>query len=62
MCSYLSQFGGVVYRSKNFVSQNQLISFYNAFAKSGIGFGLLEYGNKSKNILNEIFDVSKKTK
>ena len=53
---------GVAYSARNFVTKNQLLTFYNAYMTSTIEYGLLIYGNIYKTHLDEIFKMQKKNK
>ena len=56
----LEKFLVVAYRARNFLTKNQMITFYNAYLKPKIGNGLLIYGNTYNTHLNEIYKTQKK--
>lgn len=56
----LNQFCGVTYRARYFFSRRQLLRFYTAFINSRILYGILIYGNTTKNFLSEILKAQKR--
>ena len=56
----LNKFCGLMYRVRHFYPRRCLLMFYDSFAKSVITYGLLVYGNTSKQNLEKIDRVQRK--
>ena len=56
----LNKFCGLMYRVRHFYPRRCLLMFYDSFAKSVIIYGLLVYGNTSKQNLEKIDRVQRK--
>ena len=56
----MSKFCGVFYKARYYFTKNQLLHFYESYAKSVINYGLIAYGCTTKTNLNEIFNLQKR--
>ena len=56
----MSKFCGVSYKARYYFTKNQLLLFYESYAKSVITYGLIVYGFTTKTNLNKIFNLQKK--
>ena len=56
----MSKFCGVLYKAGYYFTKNQLLLFYESYAKSVITYGLIVYGCTTKTNLNEIFILQKR--
>ena len=56
----MSKFCGVLYKARYYFTKNQLLLFYESYAKSVITYGLIVHGCTTKTNLNEIFNLQKR--
>ena len=56
----MSKFCGVLYKARYYFTKNQLLLFYESYAKSVITYGLIVYGCTTKTNLIEIFNLQKR--
>ena len=56
----MSKFCGVLYEARYYLTKNQLLLFYESYAKSLITYGLIVYGCTTNRNLNDIFNSQKR--
>ena len=56
----LSKFCGLVYKARHYFTKENIIKFYNSYARSLIQYGILIFGGVSKNKLDAILKIQKR--